>query len=76
MKVYLDTVITTLLSIFKTIMWFVIIILSWGWQIYKTTLSRDEMRKFIALYVFVYMTVCFDQVLDLMVVKDIGSVYN
>jgi hypothetical protein len=29
MKVYLDTVITTLLSIFKTIMWFLIIILSW-----------------------------------------------
>ena len=74
MKVYLDTIITTLMSIFKTVLWFLIIMLASGWQIYKSVLSREEMRKFIILYIFIYLAVCFDQVLDLMSQNPIGPV--
>jgi hypothetical protein len=73
-SVYLDTIIATLNSIFKTILWFLIIIVATGWQLYKSVLNRDEMRKFIALYIFIYITVCFDQIIDLVSYGDIGLV--
>lgn len=74
-KIYLDTIITTLTSILKTILWFIIVMISTGWQIYKNILTREEMRRFIALYVFIYLAVCFDQIIDIMANARIGRVY-
>jgi hypothetical protein len=73
-KVYLDTIITTLSSIFKTIFWFLAIMISCGWQIYRHILTRSEMRRFIGIYIFIYLSVCFDQILDLMVNHTISNV--
>jgi hypothetical protein len=68
-KVYLETIITTIESIFKTIFWFLFILISCGWQIYRYNLNRSEMRKFIGVYIFIYLSVCFDQILDLILYK-------
>ncbi len=65
-KVYLDTIITTFESIFKTIFWFMFIMISSGWQTYRHVLTQTEMRRFIGVYIFIYLSVCFDQILDLL----------
>ena len=70
-KVYLETIITTLESIFKTVFWFLFIMISCGWQIYRQNLNRNELRRFIGIYIFIYLSVCFDQILDLIVIKPI-----
>lgn len=73
-KVYLDNIIAVLNSIFKTILWFIICLVGNGWQITKTNLSRDEMRKFIGLYISIYLIICVDQVVDMMRFPKIGFV--
>lgn len=62
--IYIETIITTLSSIFKTVFWFMIILISFGWQMYKYFLSREEMKKFIGIYICIYLSVAFDQIID------------
>jgi hypothetical protein len=71
---YFDTLITTMNLIFRTIFWFLCIMTACGWQIYKSTLTRQEMRKFIVLYIFIYLAICLDQILNLVTNKTIGQV--
>ena len=64
--IYVDTVINALWAIYKTIFWFLAILVSSGWQIHKTELTRNEMRKFVGFYIFIYFCVCFDKIIDIM----------
>jgi hypothetical protein len=73
-KIYLDTIITTLNSIFKTILWFMIIMIASGWQIFKIVLTREEMKRYIAIYILIYIAICFDQIIDLISYENNGLV--
>jgi hypothetical protein len=68
--VYMDTIISALWAIYKTVFWFLAVLVSSGWQMYKTELSRFEMRKFVVFYIFIYFFVCFDKIIDVMVNKN------
>lgn len=62
--IYLDTAITTLNSIYKTVLWFLIILISNGWKLFIDNFSRYELKKFVTLYLVIYLALCFDQILD------------
>lgn len=63
-KVYLETAITILSSIFRTILTYLIILLSHGWKIYLNILGRREVKTFVMIYLLIYISICIDQMLD------------
>ena len=40
-----------------------------GWQLIRTNFSRIELRNFIFMYIIIYILVCFDQILDIIIVN-------
>ncbi len=74
-SVYLDTIISALWAIYKTVFWFLAILVCSGWQIHKTELTRIEMRQFVAIYIIIYFFLCFDKIIDIMVGKTFWRVF-
>lgn len=73
--VYLDTIISALWAIYKTLFWFLAILVSSGWQIHKTELTRIETRQFVAIYIIIYFFLCFDKIIDIMVGRTFWRVF-
>lgn len=66
-KVYIETALITLNAVFRTLLWFMIMLIIYGWQITKQNLNREEMKFFIKIYVFMYIIMFIDQLLDLVI---------
>jgi hypothetical protein len=71
---YMDTIISTIALLYKTFLWFMIIAIAWGWQIFKTSLSREEEKEVISLNVLVFLTTCFDLLCLVLNISEIGPV--
>ena len=63
-NVYIETALVTINAVFRTILWFIIVLIISGWQITKQQLSRPEMKFYIKVYVFIYIAMCIDQIID------------
>lgn len=63
-RIYIETALITIRAIFRTMFWFLIVLVSSGWQITTQKLSREKIKLFIKVFVFIYVTVCVDQIID------------
>lgn len=70
-RIYVETALVTIRAIFRTIIWFLLVLIASGWQITSNSLSRDKIKTFIKVYVFIYIIVCVDQIVDAFV----GSIF-
>jgi len=65
MKIYVETIIITLNSVLQTLVWFQILIVAYGWQIHRGMFRREELRKLVIIFIILYLLICFDQIIDL-----------
>jgi hypothetical protein len=72
-NMYIETIIVTLNSVFSTLLWFVMFLVSYGWHIHRNIFTRQELRKLVGIFILLYIIVCFDQILDLVFKV---SIYN
>lgn len=63
-RIYIETALITIRAIFRTMFWFLIVLVSSGWQITTQKLSREKIKLFIKVFVFIYVAVCVDQIID------------
>jgi hypothetical protein len=63
--VYLETSLTILNSVYRTIFFFTILIIAHGWNLYIFQFSSNHIKKFVIIYLVIYIVICLDQVVDL-----------
>ena len=63
-SIYIDTALITLSAIFKTILWFIILLIACGWKISVQTLSREELKFLMKMFLLIYIVMCLDQIID------------
>jgi hypothetical protein len=64
-KIYFTTVISTFSAIYKTLFWFILILISNGWHIFTNSLNSFKMSNYICAYMSIYLIICVDQLLDI-----------
>ena len=65
--IIIDVAIISLTGIFRTILWIFILIFSVGYGISLQRLSRNDFKYFLKSFVFIYITLCMDQIIDSLV---------
>ena len=63
-SIYIDTALITLSAIFKTILWFIILLIACGWKISVQTLSREDLKFLMKMFLLIYIVMCLDQIID------------
>ena len=63
-SVYIDTALITLDAIYRTILWFLILLICSGWKISIQTLSRDDLKFLMKMFLIIYIAMCLDQIID------------
>ena len=63
-SLYLETGIFTINTIFRALMWFLYVLICAGWEISKQNFSNKEIKHFIIIFVFIYLIMCIDQIVD------------
>ena len=63
-SIYVDTALITLSAIYKTILWFAILLVAIGWKISVQTLRRQDLSFLIKMFLFIYILTCIDQIID------------
>ena len=63
-SIYVDTALITLSAIYKTILWFSILLVSIGWKISILSLRRQDLSFLIKMFLFIYILTCIDQIID------------
>ena len=63
-SVYIDTALITLDAIYRTLLWFLILLMCCGWKISIQTLSRDDLKFLMKMFLIIYIAMCLDQIID------------
>lgn len=63
-SIYVDTALITLSAIYKTILWFLILMVSLGWRISIQSLRREDLKFFTKMFLLIYVVMCLDQIID------------
>jgi hypothetical protein len=63
-QIYFETTLITLNALFRTLLWFLIALIVYGWQITKQSLTREEKNFFIKIYMFMYIAMFIDQIIN------------
>ena len=63
-SVYIDTALITLDAIYRTLLWFLILLMCCGWKISIQHLSRDDLKFLMKMFLFIYIAMCLDQIID------------
>jgi len=66
MSMYIEVVMQTLQSIYKTFFLFLLLLISFGWVIFKETITKSELMGFVFFYLAVYVLIFFDPFFDSM----------
>lgn len=61
---YILTIVYTLECISRTFICFIILLISIGVGIFRQYLARNELKKVVFLFIFIYLFFCIDQILD------------
>lgn len=62
--VYVDTALITLNAIYRTLMWFIVLLVAYGWKISIQSLRGEDMKYFMKMFLIIYVCSCLDQILD------------
>ena len=63
-SIYVDTAMITISAIYKSILWFIILLLGYGWNIIRKNCGRDGCKKILKWCVVIYVLMCLDQIVD------------
>ena len=63
-SVYIDTALITLDAIYRTLLWFLILLMCCGWKISIQNLSRDDLKFLMKMFLVIYIAMCLDQIID------------
>ena len=63
-SIYVDTALITLSAIYKSILWFLILLLACGWKILVQNLRREDLKFLMKMFLFIYIIMCLDQIID------------
>ena len=63
-SVYIDTALITLDAIYRTLLWFLILLMCCGWKISIQTLSREDLKFLMKMFLIIYIAMCLDQIID------------
>jgi hypothetical protein len=74
-KIFLDTTITTISNIYKTLYWFVLIMISNGWHIFVNGFGNFQPSTILSIYIFLYLFLCMDNILDISLLEKTRYVY-
>jgi len=61
---YILIVYLTLQSVYRTFFWFILLLLAYGWILYRESISSENVRRFVLYYIFIYLAIFFDPFLD------------
>ena len=68
-SIYVDTALITLSALYKTILWFLILLIACGWKISIQNLRREDLKFLMQMVLFIYVMMCLDQIIDSIGVK-------
>ena len=63
-SIYIDTALITLDAIYRTLLWFLILLMCCGWKISMQTLSREDLKFLMKMFIIIYVLMCLDQIID------------
>ena len=63
-SIYLETALFTVNAVFRAVLWILFVLVSAGWIIAKNNFSNHEIKNFIKIFVFIYLMMCIDQIVD------------
>ena len=63
-SIYVDTALITLSAIYKTVLWFLILMISLGWKVSIQTLRREDLKFLMKMFLLIYVVMCLDQIID------------
>jgi hypothetical protein len=63
-SVYIDTSLITLDAIYRTLLWFLILLMCCGWKLSIQKLSREDLKFLIKMFLIIYIAMCLDQIID------------
>ena len=63
-SIYVDTALVTMEALFRTLLWFFILLLSLGWNISVQSLSDRDTKFLMKMFLIIYIVMCLDQLLD------------
>ena len=63
-SIYLETALFTVNAVFRSVLWILFVLVSAGWLITKSTFPTNEIKTFIKIFVFIYLMMCIDQIID------------
>ena len=63
-SVYIDTALITLDAIYRTLLWFSILLICCGWKISIQSLSREDLKFLMKMFLIIYIAMCLDQIID------------
>lgn len=63
-SVYIDTALITLDAIYRTILWFLILLMCCGWKISIQNLGREDLKFLMKMFLVIYIAMCLDQIID------------
>lgn len=64
-EIYLNMIIVTLDSILTSLFWFFLILICYGWLIYKNNFTKSEFKKLTVYFIILYVVISMDQLVDL-----------
>lgn len=63
-SIFIDTILITLNACYRTILWFMILLICSGWKISVQTFRIEELKFFMKMLLIIYIIMCLDQMID------------
>ena len=63
-SIYLETGLFTVNAVYRSVLWILFVLVAAGWQISKQSFNTKEVKHFIQVFVFIYLMMCIDQIVD------------
>ena len=63
-SIFVDTALITLSAIYKSLLWFMTLLICYGWNIIIFSLSREDLKFLMKMFFFIYVAMCLDQIID------------
>jgi len=67
MMVYVETIYNTLNAVLQTLIWFVMLVVAYGWQVHRGLFTRNEVKNFVLVFIVLYVLMCFDEILNMLI---------
>lgn len=63
-SIFIDAILVVINTIYRTALWFFILLVSHGWGISVQELGREDFKYFFKIFFAIYLIICLDQLID------------